>query len=64
MRKDRDLYAKFLETRALTEIVMGNADYHPSPCVLICPFGTCSKAHYHLNGFSSVSQLYSHWQKR
>ena len=64
MRRDRTLTTKFHETRALCEAVMGDADYHPNPCVLICPFATCRKAHYHLNGFSAVSQLYSHWQSR
>jgi hypothetical protein len=64
MRSDRTSLAKFYETRALCEAVMGDADYHPNPCVLVCPFAKCRKAHYHLNGFSAVSQLYSHWQKR
>ena len=50
--------------RACAQAVMGDADYHPNPCVIICPFATCRKAHYHLNGFSTVSQLYSHWQKK
>lgn len=64
MRRDRVSLAKFHETRGLCEVVMGDADYHPNPCVLVCPFATCRKAHYHLNGFSAVSQLYSHWQKK
>ena len=64
MRRDRVSLAKFHETRGLCEVVMGDADYHPNPCVLICPFAKCCKAHYHLNGFSAVSQLYSHWQKK
>ena len=64
MRRDRTSLAKFHETRALTEVVMGCADYHPNPCVFICPFKTCRKSQYHLNGFSAISQLYSHWQKK
>jgi hypothetical protein len=64
MRRDRTLIVKFHETRALCEVVMGDADYHPNPCILICPFATCRKSHYHLNGFSAVSQLYSHWKKK
>ena len=43
---------------------MGNADYHPSPVVLICPFDSCKKSHRVLNGVSAVSQLYSHWKGR
>ena len=43
---------------------MGNADYHPSPVVLICPFDSCKKSHRVLNGVSAVSQLYSHWMGR
>ena len=63
MRRERAFLAKFHETRTLSEAVMGDANYHPNPCVLICPFAMCRKAHYHLNSFSTVSQLYSHWQK-
>ena len=63
MRRDRSSLVKFHEMRMLAEAVMGSADYHPNPCVLICPFATCRKSHYHLNGFSTVSQLYSHWQQ-
>ena len=37
--------AKYFEGRGLTEKVMGNAAYHPSPMVLICPFDTCKKSH-------------------
>ena len=43
---------------------MGCADYHPNPCVLVCPFATCKKSHRILNGIGAVSQLYSHWQQR
>ena len=43
--------------------VMGNADYHPNPCVIICPFATCKKSHRVLNGIGAVSQLYSHWKE-
>lgn len=64
MRKERGFLIKFHSTRSLCMAVMGNADYHPSPCILICPFGTCSKAHRHLNSFSAVSQLYSHWKNK
>jgi hypothetical protein len=49
MRHERTFMAKFHETRALSEAVMGDANYHPNPCVLICPFATFRKAHYHLN---------------
>ena len=64
MRREKEGLAKFHETRGLCEAVMGDADYHPNPCVIVCPFATCKKAHYHLNSFSTVSQLYSHWQKQ
>eukprot|EP00966_Prymnesium_polylepis_P106014 2455118-Prymnesium_polylepis.1 len=36
MRCDRSSLQKFHETRTLAEVVMGNADYHPNPCVRIC----------------------------
>ena len=29
---------------SITDKVMGFADYHPNPCVLICPFKTCRKS--------------------
>ena len=44
---------------------MGDPDYHPNPVILVCPWAaSCGKAHRHLNGFSAVSQLYSHWQQQ
>lgn len=92
MRRERAALIKFHATRGLAATVMGSPDYHPNPCVLICPFGSCrcatrpspsplptllepcpllmlwllcsSKGHRHLNSFSAVSQLYSHWQKK
>ena len=64
MRSEPEYLAKYFEGRGLTEKVMGNADYHPSPVVLICPFDSCKKSHRVLNGVSAVSQLYSHWMGR
>ena len=64
MRSEPEYLAKYFEGRGLTEKVMGNADYHPSPVVLICPFDSCKKSHRVLNGVSAVSQLYSHWKGR
>ena len=63
MRREHDYMAKYFEMRGATAKVMGCADYHPSPCVLICPFATCKKSHRVLNGVSAVSQLYSHWKE-
>ena len=48
----------------LREKVMGCAEYHPNPCVLICPFEGCKKGRRQLNGPGLVSQLYSHWQSK
>ena len=45
MRSEPEYLAKYFEGRGLTEKVMGNADYHPSPVVLICPFDSCKKSH-------------------
>ena len=63
MPREHDFMEKFDETRRVAEKVMGDADYHPNPCVLICPFATCKKGHRQLNGVCAISQLYSHWQK-
>ena len=52
MRSEPEYLAKYFEGRGLTEKVMGNADYHPSPVVLICPFDSCKKSHRVLNGVS------------
>ena len=43
---------------------MGCADYHPAPCVLICPLEGCKKGRRQLNGPGLISQLYSHWQDK
>ena len=45
MRSEPEYLAKYFEGRGPTEKVMGNADYHPSPVVLICPFDSCKKSH-------------------
>jgi hypothetical protein len=64
MRREHDYMNTFFETRALCEKVMGCEDYHPSPCVLFCPFEGCKKGRYQLNGPGLISQLYSHWQDK
>ena len=61
MRCERGALAKFHAMRTLTKVVMGSADYHPNPCILICPFCALDGK---LNNFSAVSQLYSHWQHK
>ena len=47
---------------------MGNSEYHPNPCVFVCPFyheGKCGdNGKFRLNAPSMVSQLYSHWQSQ
>ena len=54
------------DARIVDAQVMGSADFHPNPCVLICPFaheGNCGdNGKFRLNGPSRVSQLYSHWK--
>ena len=65
MRQERGTVIKFHDTRMLCGVVMGDPDYHPNPVILVCPWAaSCGKAHRHLNGFSAVSQLYSHWQQQ
>jgi len=56
MQRERASLLKFHATRGLAAAVMGNPDYHASPCIIICPFGSCSKAHRHLNSFSAALQ--------
>ena len=65
MRGEHDYMTKYMQMRDVTETVMGCADYHSNPCVLICPFASrkCKKMHRQLNGVSAISQLYSHWQE-
>ena len=41
MRGEHDYMSKYYEMRELSAKVMGCADYHPSPCVLVCPFEGC-----------------------
>ena len=64
MRENHTYMTKYVETRELALKVMGNADYHPNPIVLICPFKSCKKSHRVLNEVGAVSQLYSHWQDK
>ena len=64
MRDEPDYMTKWADMRLLTKKVMGDADYHSNPCVLMCPFASCKKSHRVLNSIGAVSQLYSHWQKK
>ena len=41
MQRERASLLKFHATRGLAAAVMGNPDYHASPCIIICPFGSC-----------------------
>lgn len=64
MRREHGYLTAFFDTRDLTAKVMGCADYHPAPSVLICPFEGCKKGRRQLNGSGLVSQLFSHWQSK
>lgn len=64
MRREHGYLTAFFDTRDLTAKVMGCADYHPAPSVLICPFEGCKKGRRQLNGPGLISQLFSHWQSK
>ena len=64
MRRNGSLLDKFLPMQRLTEKVMGDSNYMPNPCVIVCPFGgaKCPRGRFRMNGSCKPSQLYSHWQ--
>jgi hypothetical protein len=64
VRNNPSLLDKFLPMQRLTEKVMGDSNYMPNPCVIVCPFrgAKCQHGRFRMNGAGKPSQLYSHWQ--
>ena len=47
-----------------TDMVMGDPNFLPNPCAILCPFDgpRCTHGFFRMNGSCKPSQLFSHWQ--
>ncbi|EOD24640.1 hypothetical protein EMIHUDRAFT_463555 [Emiliania huxleyi CCMP1516] len=63
-RKNPKWAKKFLVIRKLTDMVMGDPNFLPNPCAILCPFDgpRCTHGFFRMNGSCKPSQLFSHWQ--
>ena len=63
-RKNPKWAKKFLVMRKLTDMVMGDPNFLPNPCAILCPFDgpRCTHGFFRMNGSCKPSQLFSHWQ--